>query len=116
MEDVDGVVRPRLEVTHHTERNPFDGGGREDDGLEVVLGDGLRAGKGEQETAFCHRLHCHSVKIAVPFDPLVFHFMVFGKGGRVEDDHLVAIFGGSHFEKIEDVFGESAVFFRVWGA
>ena len=108
MENIHGVVGACLEVAQHAHALAFHGGGGEDDGLEVIVRDGLGAGEGEEEAAGLDLLEGLAVEVAVSFDALLLHLVVLGEGGRVEHDKVVTDIGGV-LEKVKDVLGEGSV-------
>ena len=91
MEDADGVARGVLQVANHADVLAGESGGGEDERLEVVATDGLRAREGEEQPAGTDLLHRLAVDVAVAFDALFLHAVVFGEGGRVEDDEVVMV-------------------------
>lgn len=85
---------------------------REGDGLEVFHTDGLRTGEGEEETAGLKLLHCFAVDVAISFDALLFHTMVFGKCRWIEYDEIIGLVGHL-FQELEYVLTISAVAFSA---
>ena len=93
MVDAYRVAGGVLQTADHADILAGEGGGGEDERLEVVAADGLRAREGEEQPAGTDFLHRLAVDIAVALDALLLHAVVFGEGGRVEDDEVVMVVG-----------------------
>ena len=111
MVDADRVAGGVLQAADHTDVLAGEGGGGEDECLEVVAADGLRAREGEEQPAGTDLLHRFAVDVAVAFDALFLHAVVLGEGGRVEDDEVVMVFGHP-VEVGEHVLADGVVSFR----
>ena len=111
MVDAHRVAGGVLQAADHADVLAGEGGGGEDERLEVVAADGLRAREGEEQPAGTDFLHRLAVDVAVALDALLLHAVVLGEGGRVEDDEVVMVVGHP-VEVGEHVLADGVVPFR----
>ena len=89
MEDVDGVIGGLVELMEDAHIAMGKGGGSEDRIAEIVLGDHLRAGEGEEDATWANLLECLHIQTGVALEGIMESSAVLGEGGRVEDDEVV---------------------------
>lgn len=107
MEDADGVIARLGEVGENP--NPAFGFDRpsHDCALKQIRGDDLGAGKGEDDATGTKFGKGELVQAFVGHDCGVAGGETFGKGGWIEDDHVIV--GITGFEEVKDISGDRLV-------